>query len=283
MGNRVYYHHPDDNQYSLAFVTDDRSKITHADEDAKIEQYVFDEEFFVLYTDGGPSGYVDEDVTQISTEIVAQLPPDDRIITLRYLRLFQEVVKKKERDEGVPPKMYKGRDDEEIAAALEHVNWGTIATDVAGELMSSLVLKHPLPNANHRTAISMASWYLKSARSEFSLPELATEDYRWKEWVDEYIVESKRLLTVRRNTTAFRMLQEWGCDTIVRKGNVLIDLSEYQLEVPESEAFEIYAREHTELCMEFMRETATRAGYDELSRIDGPTKREFADFLRDAE
>lgn len=283
MGNRVYYHHPDDNQYSLAFVTDDRSKITRADDDAKLEQYGFEEEFYVLYTDGGPSGYVDENVIQISTEIVAQLPPDDRIITLRYLRLFQEVVKEKERDEGVSPKMYKGRDDEEIAAALEHVNWGSIATDVAGELMSSLVLKHPLPNANHRTAISMAGWYLRGAKSGFSLPGLATEDYKWKEWVDEYITESKRLLTVRRNTTAFNMLRQWGCDTIVRKGEILINLSEYQLDVPQSEAFDIYARKHTELCTDFMRETADRAGYAELSRIEGPTKQEFADFLRDAQ
>lgn len=282
MGDRVYYHHPDDNQYSLAFVTDNRSEITHPD-DAKIERYSFDREFYVLYTESGPSGFVDESATQISIEIVGALQPDDRIITLRYLRLFQEVVKQKERDEGIPPKMYKGRDDEEIAAALEHVNWGSIASDVAGELMSSLVLKHPLPNANHRTAISMAGWYLRSANADFSLPNLATEDYRWKRWVDDSIVKSKRLITVRRNTTAFGLLQKWGCDTIVRKGDVLINLSEFRLDVPQSEAFEIYAIEHTELCTEFMREIVDRAGVDELARMEGPTKQEFADFLRDAE
>jgi prophage maintenance system killer protein len=76
--------------------------------------------------------------------------------------------------------------------------------------MSTLVLNHALPNANHRTSIAMAKWYIECADSMFSFPEMATKDHDWIEWVDSYIAESKRLLTIRRNTTAFRLLKEWG-------------------------------------------------------------------------
>ena len=283
MTNRVHYHHPDDEQYSLTYVTGDRESIVDSDGEGIIERHMFDEEFYVLYTNSGASGVIKEEPAAIDEEVIAQLSSDDRVITLRYLRLFKEVVKKKEREEGKPLRMYKERDDDEIPDAINRVDWGSVATDVAGELMSSLILKHPLPNANHRTAISMAGWYLKSTQSGFSLPTLATEDYNWKGWVDEYIVRSKKILTVRRNTTAFEMLQEWGCESIVRKGGIEIDLSEYELGIPTSDAYRRYAKEHTNLCIEFMIESVNRAGYDELSRLEGPTKSQFAAFLQQRE
>jgi hypothetical protein len=50
MTARVYYHHPEDSQYSLAYVTQNRDDITTSGQDAIIEHYDLDEEFFVLYT-----------------------------------------------------------------------------------------------------------------------------------------------------------------------------------------------------------------------------------------
>lgn len=38
--------------------------------------------------------------------------------------------------------------------ALDHVLWGTALPQIAGELMSNLILRHSLPNANHRTGIA---------------------------------------------------------------------------------------------------------------------------------
>jgi hypothetical protein len=163
------------------------------------------------------------------------------------------------------------------------VDWEEPAVDVAGEIMSTLVLKHILPNANHRTSISMANWYLESAESGFSFPEFATQDYRWKDWVNEYIADSKRLLTVRRNSTAFSLLEEWGCEVVQRKGEIQIELSEYELELSRSEALQRYGDEHTGLCREFMTEAVQRAGYEELLTIDGPTKSDFVDYLEKSE
>ena len=149
--------------------------------------------------------------------------------------------------------------------------------------MSSLILAHPLPNANHRTSIVFAEWYLESADSSFSLPQLATETYDWQEWVDPYIVESTRLLTVRRNTTPFRLLDEWGCEIVLRKGGIEIELSEYDLELPQSEALSTYAAHHTDLCTEFMIESVTRAGASHLRFENGLGKQGFLEHLETTE
>ena len=84
----------------------------------------------------------------------------------------------------------------------------------------------------------MAQWYLESIETGFSFPEFATTEYQWKEWVNEYIADSKRILTVRRNTTAFSLLAEWGCNVVTRRNGIDIELAEYDLNLTQSEAYE---------------------------------------------
>ena len=52
--------------------------------------------------------------------------------------------------------------------------------------------------------------------------------------------------------------------------------------MPRSEAFEYYGQKHTELCTEFIIESAKRAGYDELIRRDGVRKSEFVRYLKES-
>ncbi len=144
-------------------------------------------------------------------------------------------------------------------------------------------MKHALPNANHRTSLSMAQWYLESIETGFSFPDFVTEEYDWKRWVNEYITESKRLLTVRRNTTAFSLLTEWGCDIVKRKNDIDIVLAAYELDLTRSEAYAYYGDVHTELCTDFLIESVTRAGHDELLSTDGIDKAAFVSFLDEAE
>jgi len=205
----VYYHHPENSQYSLAYVTQDRDEITTSGQDAIIEQYDPDEEFFVLYTNRGASGTV-EDLDDEFEDVLDEMSPQNRTITVRLLQIFEEIIEEKELEEQEKLEIYKQIELERIPDALARVDWTGTAIDVAGQLMSTLILKHALPNANHRTSISMAQWYLESIETGFSFPDFATEEYDWKTWVNEYITESKRLLTVRRNTTAFSLLSEWG-------------------------------------------------------------------------
>ncbi|WP_225307743.1 MULTISPECIES: hypothetical protein [unclassified Haloarcula] len=212
-----------------------------------------------------------------------EMSPQDRMITVRLLQIFEEIIEEKELEEEAKLEIYKQIELERIPDAIARVDWSGTAVDVAGQLMSTLILKHALPNANHRTSISIAQWYLESIETGFSFPDFATEEYDWKSWVNEYITESKRLLTVRRNTTAFSLLAEWGCDTVLRKNGIEIVLAEYDLDSTRSEAYEHYGELHTELCTNFLTKSVTRAGHDELITTDGNGKAEFVSFLEEAE
>lgn len=211
------------------------------------------------------------------------MSPQNRTITVRLLQIFEEIIEEEELEEEAKLEIYKQIELEQIPDAIARVDWNRAAVDAAGQLMSTLILKHALPNTNHRTSISMAQWYLESIETGFSFPDFATEEYEWKEWVNEYIAESKRILTVRRNTMAFSLLAEWGCDAVKRKNDIGIDLAEYDLDLARSEAYEYYGDVHTELCTEFLSESVTRAGHDELISTDGLGKAEFVSYLEEAE
>lgn len=282
MTARVYYHHPKDPQYSLAYVTQDREEIMTVGQNEIIEHYDFEEEFFVLYINRGASGTV-EDLDEGFEDVLKEMSPGNRTITVRLLQIFEEIVEEKQLDQEGTLEIYKQLELERIPDAISHVDWSGTAVDIAGQLMSTLILNHALPNANHRTSISMAQWYLESIETGFSFPRFATETDDWKKWVNEYITESKRLLTVRRNTTPFSLLAEWGCDTVVRKDDIEIDLAEYDIDFTRSEAYAHYGNVHTELCTEFLTNSVTRAGYDELVDTDGIGKAEFVSFLKKAD
>jgi prophage maintenance system killer protein len=282
MTAHVYYHHPENSQYSLAYVTRDRGEITTSGRDAIIERYDFDEEFFVLYTNRGASGTV-EDLDDEFEDVLVKMSPQDRTITVRLLQIFEEIVEKKELKEETKLEIYKQIELERIPDAIARVDWTGTAVDVAGQLLSTLILGHALPNANHRTSISMAQWYLESIETGFSFPDFATEADDWKTWVNKYITESKRLLTVRRNTTAFSLLSEWGTDTVIRRNDIEIVLAEYDLDFTRPEAYAHYGDVHTELCTDFLAESVIRAGHDELISTEGIGKAEFVSFLEAAE
>ncbi|MUV90832.1 hypothetical protein GJ629_13745 [Halapricum sp. CBA1109] len=282
MTAHVYYHHPDDPQYSLAYVTEDPDEITTAGQDVLVEGYELDREFFVLYTNRGASGTVD-DLDDDLEDALDEMSPPDRVLTVRLLQIFEEVIEEQELEAGANLEIYKQIELERIPEAIERIDWDRTAVDVAGQLLSALILTHALPNANHRISIGMAKWYLESTETGFSFPEFATADHDWKQWVDEYIAESKRILTVRRNTTAFRLLTEWGCDVVKRKNEIEIDLTEYDLDLPQSEAYEYYGDRHTNLCTDFLTESVKRSGHDELISTEGVSKAEFVTYLGNSE
>ena len=280
MTGLVHYHHPDDEHYSLVYVTLNRDEIDP--NDGMVETYQLEETVHVLYTNSGASGTVDN-ITEDFEAVLDEMDESDRLVTIRILQTFEGVLEAMKLEEGEKLEIYKQIEVSRIPVALEHVDWSGSVVEVAGQLMSSLILAHPLPNANHRTSIAFAEWYLESADSSFSLPKLATESYDWQEWVDPYIVDSKQLLTVRRNTTPFRLLDEWGCEIVLRKGGIEIELSEYDLELPPSEALSTYAAHHTELCTEFMTESVTRAGASHLHFEQGLDRQGFLEYLENTE
>ncbi|WP_236995935.1 hypothetical protein [Natronorubrum daqingense] len=69
---------------------------------------------------------------------------------MRILQTFEGVLDAMELKEGEKLEIYKQIEVGRIPAALDHVDWSGSVVDVAGQLMSSLILAHPLLNANHR-------------------------------------------------------------------------------------------------------------------------------------
>lgn len=285
----VYYHHLGDKQFSLDYVSQDPEEvvsqiISYDDEIAvKVNEYDLNEHFYVIYTSRGggkPVSEVDLDIT----EALDKLDGDNGQIVARLLEVYRSLIQRNEEEEGTPVIAYKDPDIEALEDVLDRVSWAGSATDVAGRLASNLILKHALPNANHRTAVAVIQLYLRCHDSEFSLPKIKEKagpnEFDWREWVNTYINESKRILTVRRNNVIFKILSQFGATTVERKHNVQIDLSSYTLDLYPSEAKERYAEEHEQLWISFVEEVVARVGRSDLKDTPALSKSKFAEKIR---
>lgn len=283
----VHQHHPVDIHYSLEEVGPDptafSSQLNDPDEDVKVIGYPLpDGEVWVLYT-AGTSGTVDDlsaefDPDEFSDKL-DEMDPANRVIAIWLLNFVAEM-QEEERKLGNTLSIYKELEIEKIPDAIEHVDWEGSVTDVAGRLMSNLILRHSLPNANHRTGITMALAYLEAAGADFAMPSTTTEEYDWQAWVQPYIVESKRILTVRRHNLYFKTLQDWDCEIVRRKHAIDIPLRDYDLDRHYHEAWEEYAKIHEEHCIGFVEDVAERANSLNLMEREALSKEDFVDFLR---
>ena len=110
--------------------------------------------------------------------------------------------------------------------------------------------------------------------------EIDSETYDWRKWVNEYINESKRLLTVRRKNVLLKHLSDFGATTLERKHGVMINLTAYELDMYPAEAKTVYATAHEELWIEFVEEAVERTDNRELMESPGLSKAEFAEKIR---
>lgn len=284
-GDLVYYHHPDDDQFSLDFVNPDRQKIneqlnTYDDErETRVRSYDLDKEVYAIYVMTNEVATT-ENIQYTFDDAFTEMDLDTRVIVRETLEVFKRIQERKHDEEGVPLDAYKGIGIGRIPDALEQVNWSATVPETGGQLASNLVLCHALPNANHRTAFGMLETYLKAVDSSFDLPSMVTDDYDWQTWVDEYIVDSKRLLTVRRNVGRFRYLQSHGCETIRRKGGIDIGISEYDLDMRKHEALTHYARKHERRTTAFVETVLQRMNRSDLIDEASVGKTCFAEYLR---
>jgi len=286
----VFYHHPEDKQFSIDFVHSDseviRARIEGYGEDVetKVLTYVLDREFQVVYTTRVGGGAVSE-IEFNPSNALADMDDDNGTIVTRLLEIYEALIERNEAEEGAPVEAYKGIDISALSEVLDRTSWDGSTTDVAGRLASNLILKHALPNANHRTAVAFIQFYLRRIEPKFSMPETITEidpqSFDWRDWVNEYINESKRLLTVRRKNVPLKYLREFGATVLERNHKVEIDLTAYELDMYPSEAKEVYARRHEDLWIEFVANAVERAGYPELKEMPGLSKSEFAEKIRE--
>lgn len=291
MVNRVFYHHEQDKQFSLDFVNPDLQTVAQrivnydSHKSVKVEEYELDRTVYVVYTSAGASGAADE-IEYDLVEYIDSMGPANSVIATRLVDVFRNVLDENYEEEGKRVQAYKDIAAEDIEPALNQVDWNGTAIEVAGRLASNLILKHALPNANHRTAIGMCQLYLRRVNPQFSMPDTATQidgsdEYDWMDWVNDYINQSKRLLTVRRKGGRFNYLQEFGCDILVRKHGIEICLEDYELDLHRSDRWRTYAEQHEELWIEFTEDAVRRAGMSELLDTEGLSKHEFAAELKE--
>lgn len=282
MNRLVFYHHPDAENLSLKFSSDSptavRSEMEQRENPTKLVGYPFETPIYVLYegdTEISAAEDIDFDNEWLSQRI-SELPRSGQVVAFRLVELLEAAVDVRKEEEF---RLYKEFEPQKIQKALDNVSWGAPLHEVAGEVMSNLILRHSLPNANHRTGIAMLQFCIESVNSDFEMPRTHVDDDTWRDWVDPYIVDSKRLLTVRRNNVRFQRLAEQDVDLVERKDGIRIRLSEYELDMHWREALSIYASLHEEHCTEFARASIERADQVDLIDEQGPTKQEFIDYL----
>lgn len=288
MSGRVMYHHPDNDRLSVNYVSFDLSEAEQRlselgdNKIGEIEEYDLSETVYVVY-----KGYEVPDITDdIEYNIhdeVAEIAKNDQIITTRVLKIFESIADEKYEEENEKLAAYKEIEIEKIPGALDRVTWGESVAETGGELLSCLILRHALPNANHRTSLGMLSLYYQAISSSFEMPATATEDYDWEGWVNAFIEDSKKLLTVRRNVPRFRYLYDAGCTVIERKDGLRVHLEEYDLTMGHWDAMEKYAEEHKHRSVEFAQDVLDKAGTPELRHGDPLSKSDFADELQTME
>lgn len=257
MVSTVPYHLGPGDSFSLGYVTPDRERFReHLNTYAPPTQVITVElptttPVFLTYTSTPPT----------NTSGCCMIPDHPFVET--YLRVFAGVVDGR-RASGDDVIASKSADLDDVPSTLtDRIEWKKPIPDVGGQLLSNLILTHPLPNANHRTSLGTLLVYLQSVGAD-----LTVEDLR-ESGVDTYIQESKRLLTVRRNATKFRILEDCGCTTVERKGGIHISLDAYDFDV--DDPYSEFAREHERHSIEFVE----RIVNDNLTTTCDPGLRVF--------
>lgn len=282
MARVVHYHHPQAENYSLKFSSASPSELlarrATLDGETKLIGYPFDTPVYVLYESDTAIESADEidfDREWLRDRI-SELDREGQVVAFRLVELLEAAVDVRDEDEF---RLYKKFEPQKIQQALDHVSWGTELPQVAGELMSNLILRHSLPNANHRTGIAMLQFCIESVEPDFEMPRTHVDDTAWREWVDPYIIESKQLITVRRNNVRFKHLEELGVDVVERKDGIQIRLAAFDLDMHWREALSEYAGRHETHCTVFAQAVLERAERDDLLDRPGPTMHEFIEYL----
>lgn len=251
----VPYHLGPTDAFSLSYVSTTLSDAQDAlGHDDRLLSFSLDDVVYCVYSSGNRR---------------APQPVDDLQVTHPIVRAFVHVFR------GVVDGQATIRGNKE--PALENlastlggaVDWDAAIRETAAQLLSELITRHTLPNSNHRSSIGLTLLYLDACDISVEPTEVPQSVY------NEYIRESKRILTVRRNTTLFRLLQDAGCTHIERKNSVSIRLRDYDLSVDDPHAH-FYAR-HEAASRRFIEEIGAVVETD--VSVDGVGFQSFRDQL----
>lgn len=210
----------------------------------------------------------------------ADLSEDDLILADTVIDAFRGVSEEWD-SRGRSLNWYKKPQPAEICGALERVQWGQQTPAVAGEIMSELLCKHPLPNANHRTAVAFVRTYLQSLTDHQTaeFPPAGNYEGEWFSWAEDYIYESKRLLLLKRKPGLLQYAKQCGADCVQRKGGVEIDLHAHDFTSPH-DLSQMAKTAHINRCTQLATELIERSDHSQLRDQMDDGKQVFVSRLR---
>jgi len=275
------YHLPADTQFSLQHVTDDREVHEQAAQDLRDDDYevrTVEDDFggrtaLLIYAKDAPddplAAFDSED--EFAQWIHDHFDVDDLPLVLAVFRAYRGIIEEKA-DAADQLDLYKQMELEAIPAIVDKVEWGQAVPDVGAELLSRFILRHPMPNTNHRTGITLLDRYLTSIDDSFAMPDTG-EEGEWYQWAEAFILDSKRLLTLRRKSQVFQYAAAVGYEAVRRKEGITIDFDR-------SDPFGHYTREHLERTREFVDTLLEEADAVHLHERVDDGKRVFVERLR---
>ena len=262
----VSYHlHHEGRDYALQYVhTNEADAIADQNDRgtlAIVEPIDVDQRCYGVYT----ASPVEKHSTEAAN--LTNYDTDDKYLIDSVLSIFDVI------DDEQDLVWYKPLEPNQIAEALDRVEWRQAVPVVGGQLLSNLILAHGLPNANHRTALGFLNAYLATIAPSFEPPETTTADNEWVGWIDEYITDSKRLLTLTTNPRLFTWLAEHGATQIERKDGIKIRLDEY--EITGDDPWADLSTAHEQLSVDFVRKYLEQANIESLTERRDDGKKAF--------
>lgn len=273
MTNVLPYHIGPEERYSLDFVNPDRDEfeaylaersmepgVSVKSRETPVETGDGIQTLYAVYSRTVPDMLLDHSTDEEIARVLDEQYTKAQLQILEViLDIFAGITETVEQTAG-RFQIYKDMDLEKIPDVLEYPDWGAQpVTVVGGQLLSRFILSHPMPNANHRTALGLLERYLRSHGDRLSIPDTG-EQGAWYEWARPYIYDSKRLLTVRRSAHVFRYARTFGVDVVRRKNDIDIDLSEFDLTVDNPLIH--FATEHEQRSIDFVETVLTQADAD---------------------
>ena len=142
---------------------------------------------------------------RISTE-------ETECLTALYIALYHELKARYENETGMPVKEYKRLEPEKIRRFFrEFSGWRCSLFNAGALMLSKLLVIHPLPNMNHRTAITWTILFFERNDVRYPSYKVENEKERYKDDCVGYIDESKTFIRAKPKAKAkhLEMTKDW--------------------------------------------------------------------------
>jgi hypothetical protein len=216
------------------------------------------------------------DVTPAERAGIPQRHSVDWEATRLAIELFRQLTRAARRTRG-PIRWYKGLDVESLHACVQRFDWSGTKLDTASGILSTTILAHPFPNANHRTSLSLTRLYLSSVDVDWPHYTLRGRGaQRLHRDTHGFFRESKYLLQILRHPQMVRTALEEGYTHlgIGPETEASIRPEDFILSAAEVRAL------HRDVCRNLLHDLASASAKTELSKPNPRRLREWVAWVQ---